>query len=755
MTTLIAENGVNIHQVLTPGKPAVVKPLMPPCVIGPMYQIAKDEPLTASDLNIYESTTGAFNAVTSEIIDANLNTINFLDTTFKVVITAPSYLAGSYNIQALNLVDGTLKIFSPAHLPVQGADTVSYYVHAASKEYVGRGVVSKYPGLIVNATDSTKSSLISEPSVAVKIKDINGFHTVNKAAIMKSFTDLLYTSVTKKLGPADFTVAEVGQYVYITAPSTMVGFYKITAKTNPVDPEDMELTLVADNGTTPADATGVDGMVLTPGYMANPTNFMMTPGIAYKGQILVSYSALRRDKLYEFIAFQDIEDIQTQIGPTNTPSNPLGYGAGYLVKNTRQSIQCYAVAIAGNNSDEYAKAIDYLNRKKQAYYILPLSNEMNIVNMCAQHVLQVSRPEERWFANGVFNLPIAMYNAIRTAGSTGDFTGSPLDPSLVFFSGTGNVQQFHDTLPGTDLEILGVETGHFFKATMVLNDTIYTVEAPILIDETHALTRNTFYADFGAASAKLGDLTIPVNGLIDAEILKYEIISEYFSTDSTSDRARQAQVTAANIRSLSVNFASASDEQTSKRIIVIEPDYLETDQGHIVPGYYLAAMVVGTKAVVPVDMPISEYPIVGVKRLIHSTEYFDNIHIRTIESAGCGFAYQPNEGSAARLRHQLTTDLTNEKTMEWSSVTALDSFSIRISKGVCTFIGRNKINSNTLLNVRLYLQAYFTRSISIGEISSAQILELKENPESPGHAIIRIRATQDNPFNVADIYIEY
>jgi hypothetical protein len=240
------------------------------------------------------------------------------------------------------------------------------------------------------------------------------------------------------------------------------------------------------------------------------------------------------------------------------------------------------------------------------------------------------------------------------------------------------------------------------------------------------------------------------------EIYKYEVISELFESNSSDDKVRQTQEMTTWIRNKSIQIVDANAGVSSRRIWVTMPDLVAVNTifgERVVEGYYLNAVLAGLKSSLPPQQPVSEYPIPFVRRLYHSTDYFNNVQIRTMESAGCMFFYQPSEGSVPRARRQISTDTSSIKTMEISTVTVVDTIAKQIRAGLCLLTGRNLITPNLINVVRVTIESYIAQAKDAGMISGGSVTKLEIDANAPDHLIINLQLATYDPFNAADIHL--
>lgn len=149
------------------------------------------------------------------------------------------------------------------------------------------------------------------------------------------------------------------------------------------------------------------------------------------------------------------------------------------------------------------------------------------------------------------------------------------------------------------------------------------------------------------------------------------------------------------------------DPQTgynSKRLILVWPDEIllssvtNNKQGSRSrqPGYYLACAIGGMSAGLPPQQGFTYLGVSGIEEIYHSSRFFQEDDLEELSNAGWYVFLQDQTGTTPYCLHQLTTDVSDIRNMEFSIVRSFDYVS-RFYKGILEqFIGQYNVRDQTL-----------------------------------------------------------
>lgn len=149
------------------------------------------------------------------------------------------------------------------------------------------------------------------------------------------------------------------------------------------------------------------------------------------------------------------------------------------------------------------------------------------------------------------------------------------------------------------------------------------------------------------------------------------------------------------------------DPQTgynSKRLLLVWPDEVllsnvqnnKTGSRTRQPGYYLACAVGGMSAGLPPHQGFTFLGVSGFEEIYHSTRYFDEDSLTEISNSGWYVFLQDTPGSTPYCMHQLTTDTSDTRNMQFSVVRVYDYVSRFYKEILRQFIGRYNVTPQTL-----------------------------------------------------------
>lgn len=871
MANLLAETGVNVYQHFETQTPTAVEATLPACIVGQLYQMKYNEPVTVSDTTVFSATDGVFDINTRFLDTADLP--NTITTQLKVLVSSPAALAGVYDIEQVDLSLNRIKIKSVAVVPSIGANNVQFSIYDPNKSYRGYGMQVKYPG-ILKVADADKAPVVAADSVVVKISDINGDHKIAGAAtkatvegaeivvngnvvklVLPNSSDITGLTVKDCFMPSDedlpafFRISAInlakekanitckagsallgGEYfsVYGTDGVESKVWYEVsdegvaagvaptgtsvvkvaidaldtaaqvadktktamvaalsakfnisnaagtavvaienvaygnttnvqdgsvaTTFTFSIAPEgEKSVTIVPENGATVSNVSNVAGSFKSSGFIATESNFILTPGIPYKGTIKVSYKAARRDVCDQIVKLQYISELKSFAGTSvvDDPENPLVAGMYLAMTNAGETVQIYGLAISSDTADGHAAAIEVLANKKEAYSVTPLTMDPSYVEMYKNHVLAVSSPEERWESIAFLSGRIPTYSTLTSNGSS----NGPALANVSITAGASNQYELNNVSEGNDFFIYGITTSNLVRLTLFNTATKVksVIECPVAVEPSLADKTKVVMTTNGAT---LGDFSFP-SDLSTIAVYKYEVISEKFETASTTDKARQAQELVSWLTASASSIAS-SDGNSTRRIIYVLPDKAEmaTSLGNrTVDGCFVAAAAAGLKSALAPHLPMAENAISGFNKVFRGTDYFSNIQIRTIESAGAMIFYQPNEASAPRARRDITNDVSTVKTMSLGTVSVIDLFAKRLRAALSPLTAKNVLNDNMLNITRTFTGSIISEFSEKGWWKGAEIKEVGISKTASDRTYAVIKPDTWDPYNGSDFHL--
>jgi hypothetical protein len=142
----------------------------------------------------------------------------------------------------------------------------------------------------------------------------------------------------------------------------------------------------------------------------------------------------------------------------------------------------------------------------------------------------------------------------------------------------------------------------------------------------------------------------------------------------------------------------------SKRVLCVWPPSADWDDGNggtvTLDGSALCAALAGAMSAYPAQQSFTNLAFPGPTKLHYSNGYFSPGQLKTLSAAGVFVLMQDADGAQIYSRHQVTTDMSNIKTQEFSVVKAVDQLAYQLYTLAKPYIGKYNITQNllTMLN---------------------------------------------------------
>jgi len=432
----------------------------------------------------------------------------------------------------------------------------------------------------------------------------------------------------------------------------------------------------------------------------------------YVADILVSYRAERRDlPLNGLMELSSRVEIEQMIGQIH-PDNPLALGCDMIVRSglADGARTFYALAINGDNLAAHLEAMDTLEIE-DVYFIVPLTQDPAIISAYKAHVGVQSQPRNR------HERVVMVSTALPTQESVLPTAGEPA-PSGTFLT----VTSF--SAPGANLGL--VNPGDMLKILLNGEDTV-EIERRIL-----------------SVNPGAGIIT-----LLSGVDTSYVGETRTFKVDTYPlTRTEQAEA-----------WRDYSASLRDFRVMVIRPDQVEItftdktlaqfrDRRITVGGEYACCAFAGLCASLPVESPMTNVPVPGIDRLVHSNGYFKPAELDTIAEGGNNILVQETRTSVPYSRHQLTTDMTSIITREFSITKIVDFSAKFVRNSLRPFIGNRNITREYLTQLRGTTEAVL-RALVRSEVllPATEVLSLRQNPDEPDSILIEIAVAVPYPAN--------
>jgi hypothetical protein len=437
--------------------------------------------------------------------------------------------------------------------------------------------------------------------------------------------------------------------------------------------------------------------VLDPSWVNNQSEQL--PLTVLGAKIFIEYSAIVRENSDRLDSFSTLASVQT-LGRI-IPENPLAYGVYKALLNSAGRT-VYAVAVSSDDVAGYTSALSVTEGEPRAYYMVPLSNDEQIIQLFKSHVISMSDPERAMERQAYVNAPFSSIEKLYDdKGETGQkWSGYVTQGSII---GEYNFV----TIPDAQLLSDGIRVGDIFRSNFSIdsfgNEVYESFVIANVVDETHLELATPAFSD------AVGSPELPKRVQIVRNLTKEE----------------QASKIAAN-----------SSKLGHRRVVNIWPDYA-IDGNKNVSGVFVAAAVAGLKSSVAPHQPLTNVTLNGFTDITRSSSFFTPTQLNKIAGGGTWIitkvSSDDTNASVARgsivTRHQLTTDYSDDNMAEVSITTNLDSIAKWLRDDLRVIIGQynNHPYLINLIRTRIEYRLTYLQGNARTQKAGPQLISYKVN----------------------------
>jgi hypothetical protein len=178
------------------------------------------------------------------------------------------------------------------------------------------------------------------------------------------------------------------------------------------------------------------------------------------------------------------------------------------------------------------------------------------------------------------------------------------------------------------------------------------------------------------------------------------------------------------------------------------------------PGYYMAVAIMALCTALPVQQPLTRRALVGFGALSNSNYYFSPEQIELLSNSGYLAMVQDQPDSPPYVLHQITTDLTDVKLAELSSMRCYDYVARRLKAVIDSYIGRVNISTDVLELIAEALNSdmAFVKSQKVSGLGapmlSYAINSVRQNPARADGVQAVVSVDFPAPLNNIQLFIE-
>ena len=435
------------------------------------------------------------------------------------------------------------------------------------------------------------------------------------------------------------------------------------------------------------------------------------------GTMYVGYRALSQDWTDVVRGISDVSLIGNFFTDI-TPENPLGFAVKKALENAGGS-EVKFIGIKQNTLMAWTLAVRKTLEREDVYSFVPLTTDVDVLNMVVGHVSSQSTPEKgRWRIVWVTQ---EVPTSSRLVGN--DVT--PLEGTLTQYSG--------DTTGYRLLEIVGAD---FLTNGVAAGDELrYSYGVDSFGDPTYV----TDVIDSVLSESQALVLNGPSASISVSEKM------EVWKTLDTDD-----QVTA----------LVAANTYSSRRIYNVLAGGVTMDGYESVDDYFLAAAYAGLRGGVSPHQGLTNVELAGVEAIDYLVKELTGDQLDTLMNAGFWLSSQDPTSGDIYCRKQISTDLTDINTTEQSITTNLDSQSYYYKRQLAPYIGK----TNNVPNVHGLIEAQLEAAFSLfsnaalyptlgGQLISATITYIRPHATMRDRLVIRVSIDLPEPLNNVDLYL--
>lgn len=444
----------------------------------------------------------------------------------------------------------------------------------------------------------------------------------------------------------------------------------------------------------------------------------------YTANVLVSYQAARQDlPLNGLMEIYDQRSIEEQIGMIH-PDNPLALMADMVTRSglTDGNRAFYALATNDNTLEAYEEALDVLV-SNEVYFLVPATQDLAALSIFKSHVEVQSQPKNKHERVVLASTPL--------------ITFSRQIPLLD-----------DDPMPLGTVDLLNrkVFTSAVADWTMVNPGDVLKIMSSS--DQGTAIK----LAEYRIHSVSVETQSCTVLNTISSD---YYDAPQYFRIDTFPfTRADQAE----DWRDYALSMKPMEADQPG-RVMIVRPDVMELtytdktgafarDRDIIVPMYYGCAVYAGMASALPPQQPMTNVPIPGINRLLHSNFYFKPDQLNTIAEGGNNIFVQTTRYSLPYSRHQLMCNMQSILTREFSIVKLVDFCAKYIRNSLRPYVGNHNITDEFLTQLRGITESIIRALVQSGVLLQGTTLDsLYQDPDEPDAVIIEISLRVPYPCN--------
>jgi hypothetical protein len=426
------------------------------------------------------------------------------------------------------------------------------------------------------------------------------------------------------------------------------------------------------------------------------------------------------------VEINGVQDIKDNFG-TLEPENPLGYHA--LMGAIATDRTFFAVRAASDDVEGFEVALDSLKLQEDAYFIVPASQDDNVISLCQTHVDFMSDPYQKGERVALVSKTIPEYDIIESPVTNGAITvPNPADATTTVTYG----ENLEDARPG---HILRVEDNQI----QLLDGTyIDNLKNKLVILDV-----------IGATSLKVAGQIAKIDGAaVDgSEAMTWAV------TTPTYQKGEKARIAAEKAASFDnkrvVNIYPDIVEASVTRTVQEAPHYAAVEESGLEDvNASVAAFCVAchASALQPVQ-PQTNITVPGIASAVGSNDELSADNLDVISGGGNWILM--NKAGSVSTRHQLTTAVSDVTLREFSVVKSIDYAAKVFRNYLNPLVGKSIITDSFIKKVVWPTASAALHALTDGGQLSAKssVMSIYQNEDDPTRITLEIDVVPLYPAN--------
>ena len=475
---------------------------------------------------------------------------------------------------------------------------------------------------------------------------------------------------------------------------------------------------------------------------------VMGAPIIGKAAVHIAYRAVRIDlsakaKKPKLLTVRSVTDLESIL--TVSSDNPLGLGL-YLALLNAAGASVSGLGIDETSEDAPFGTIEAFTRAAEfleafdVYAIAPLTHDAVVGQVFSSHVQAMSLPENRSERMVVFNhgQPTRKLDVVVASGVDGNSVGSQ---GIQFDTGVSNLSSLVQnagvnpvgTIPPSSALYLDIASDAKHYNISAINGSVVTIRKVF----TAGQNDDAFFA-----TTDLNDSPLPGT-----------LINEPFAVRVRGDSLTRVDGTV-DLLETAKTYQGLAQSIANRRFRNLVADRITVTLGGLdqsVEGFYACAARVGMVAGLAPQQGLTNYPMVGIRAVSGTNNYFTQKHLGIIAAGGNDILVQDVENGPITSWWQLTTDMSSIESREDSINRVVDYAAKFIRAGMRNSIGRFNITQGFIESLSQTGQGLIEYLVLRGILAGGSLDELIQDENAPDGTVAMVSLDPPIPCNKIQI----